>query len=88
MNHAWNKMYKEVHQREDESRKVVRAPNPAYCVQVIKNALSLSDVGAKHILLQDDTFGGDIKWLAEFCEVYKKEINIPFVPNSICSILF
>ena len=24
--------------------------------------------------------------LQEFCELYKKEINIPFVPKSICSI--
>jgi len=79
MNHAWNKMYKKVDEREGTFRKVVRAPNPAYCVEVIKKTLSLSDAGSvKSILIADDTFGGNIKWLAEFCEIYKKEINIPW----------
>ncbi len=37
--------------------------------------------GIKEILIYDDTFTYNHKWLQQFCERYKKEINIPFTVN-------
>lgn len=39
------------------------------------------EYGLKEILIYDDTFTFDHRWLREFCEAYKKEINIPFTVN-------
>ncbi len=37
--------------------------------------------GIKEILIYDDTFTCDHQWLRQFCERFKKEINIPFTVN-------
>jgi len=32
----------------------------------------------KHVCIHDDTFTANPKWVEEFCEVYRKEINLPW----------
>jgi len=71
MNHALRKIYKGL-------GKVIRVSSPKKCIEIIKARISLPNNKGKAILFKDDTFGHDIIWLKEFCELYKKEIGIPW----------
>jgi radical SAM superfamily enzyme YgiQ (UPF0313 family) len=71
MNHKWRAIYKGL-------GKVVRAPSPAYCIEMIKFRLSLTENEVEHILFQDDTFGVNLSWLRSFCDMYKKEVGLPW----------
>ena len=71
MNHKWRTLYKGL-------GKIVRVPSPEYCIKMIKHRLELTPHNDEMILFEDDNFGIDIKWLKSFCELYKKEIGIPW----------
>lgn len=55
------------------------APKPVD--SVIMECKSLMKYPLKAIVFQDDTFGVNPKWLAEFAEKYRKEIGVPFHCN-------
>lgn len=59
----------------------VRSPSVERSVQIIKKNLELYPKTEK-IVFADDTFTLRKGWLAEFCEIYKKEINLPFICNA------
>ena len=71
MNREWKEIYK-------DKGKIVRVPSPQYCVDLIKYRLSLEGNVSKRLYILDDNFGCNIKWLREFCNIYKKEINTEF----------
>jgi radical SAM superfamily enzyme YgiQ (UPF0313 family) len=66
---------------------IVQAEFPAYRYaqrpvdSVITECKSLMKYPLKVIVFQDDTFGVNMKWLAEFTPKYKKEVGIPFHCN-------
>lgn len=71
MNHRWRVLYKGLGH-------VIRVPSAAYCIELIKFRISLGGNSVEHILFQDDIFGVNISWLKTFCELYKKEIGLPW----------
>lgn len=73
-NHAFREIY-------PNKGDYVRFPSIERSINVIKNNLSLYP-GTEKIILADDTFTLNKKWLSEFCEVYKKEIGLPFLCNA------
>lgn len=68
MNHKWRKLYKGL-------GKVIRVASPEYCIKLTKRSISEN---TENICFQDDTFGHDINWLRSFCDLYKKEIGLPW----------
>ena len=38
--------------------------------------------GIRNIDFQDDTFTHNRKWLLKFCDLYSKEVRLPFVCNA------
>ncbi|MDP2938746.1 MAG: radical SAM protein, partial [Candidatus Omnitrophota bacterium] len=61
--------------------KYVRLCPPDHAIKIIKNNLSLYPQ-TKKILFCDDTFTLDKKWLFDFCNLYRREINLPFFCNA------
>ena len=56
--------------------KFLRRRSVANVIEELKFQLSKYDV--KYISFHDDTFTTDMKWIEEFTEIYRKEINLPF----------
>lgn len=54
----------------------IRRRSVANVIEELKYHLSKYDI--KYITFHDDTFTTDAKWIEEFSEVYRKEINLPF----------
>ncbi len=73
-NHAFREIY-------PNKGDYVRFPSIERSINVIKNNLSLYP-GTEKIILADDTFTLNKKWLSEFCGVYKREIGLPFLCNA------
>ncbi|TRZ81611.1 radical SAM protein, partial [bacterium] len=71
MNHALRKIY-------EGKGKVIRVPSPERSIEIIKARISLPDNEGKAILFKDDTFSHDIGWLRVFCDLYKREIGLPW----------
>lgn len=61
--------------------KYVRFPSIEHAIKIIKNNL-LMYPETKKIAFADDTFTLNKKWLFTFCEIYRKEINLPFLCNA------
>ena len=59
----------------------VRFPTVQRSIDIIKNNLSIYP-NTRRIAFADDTFTLDKKWLAKFCEIYKKEVDLPFICNA------
>lgn len=58
----------------------VRYPSPSRAINIVKNNLSLYPYPkTKLIAFTDDVFTLNKKWLFSFCEMYKKEIKVPFM---------
>ena len=51
-----------------------------HSIDIIKHNLSLYPK-TKKIVFGDDTFTINKKWLVNFCNLYKKDINLPFICN-------
>lgn len=54
-----------------------RTMTPVRAVNEVKNMLHFVNKPAT-VSFVDDTINFDLKWLEEFCNLYKKEINLPF----------
>lgn len=79
-NHALAKVY-------GHASNKVRFRSPESCISEIKHVLDNFDCKSiwgrkKFVLIQDDLFTLDKKWLYAFLELYKKEINMPFYCHS------
>lgn len=61
--------------------KYVRFPSINRAVKILKNNLSLYPKTQK-IIINDDTFTANKKWLFEFLVRYSKEISLPFACNA------
>ena len=61
--------------------KYVRFPSTTRSIEIIKNNLKLYH-DTKKIAFSDDTFTLNAMWLFSFCELYKKEIDLPFICNA------
>ena len=59
----------------------VRFPSIERSIRLIKNNLKLYP-NTRSIIFADDTFTVRKDWVHEFCEVYKKEIGLPFECNA------
>jgi len=68
-NHAIAEVY-------GNSRNRPRFRNVNNCIEEIKDTLKKFEF--KRLFIMDDILGLDKKWLREFCELYKKEINLDF----------
>ncbi len=73
-NHAIKNVY-------PNKNKYVRFPSPTRSIDIIKNNLRIYP-SAKKITFSDDTFTLNSIWLSDFCKMYKKEINLPFICNA------
>lgn len=73
-NHAFREIY-------SNKNDYVRFPSMQRSINLIKNNLLLYPKTEK-IIFADDTFTLNQKWLSEFCEIYKKEIGLPFLCNA------
>jgi len=60
--------------------KFVRMRSPKNVVEEIKELRDKYKI--KHVAFQDDTFTHNRKWLLEFCDLYAKEVRLPFVCNA------
>ncbi len=65
--------YKNLYSNE----KFLRRRTPANVIKELKEAKKIIDYDMIHF--EDEVFSLDIKWLREFADIYKKEINLPFV---------
>lgn len=61
---------------EENSGKYVRLRSVEHVIEELKYAMKRYDI--KMIDFEDDVFGTQKKWLRDFCEQYKREINLPF----------
>lgn len=77
-NYCCNHAFREIYPNKGE---YVRFPSVRRSINVIKNNLLLYPKTEK-IIFADDTFTLNKKWLSEFCEAYKKEIDLPFICNA------
>ena len=73
-NHAIRRVY-------PNKNMYVRFPTVPHTIKIIKNNLSIYP-NTRRIAFADDTFTLNRKWLVEFCDIYKKEIDIPFTCNA------
>ncbi len=73
-NHALRQVY-------PNQDKYVRFPSIEHSIKIIKNCLSLYPQ-TKKIIFADDTFTLDENWLSDFCKIYKREIDMPFICNA------
>ena len=73
-NHAFRQVY-------PNQNMYVRFPSVARSLSIIRNNLKLYP-GASKISFADDTFTLNKKWLFEFCDLYAKEIGLPFTCNA------
>ncbi len=62
---------------EEEPGKYVRLRSVDHVIAELKYAKERYNI--RIIDFEDDVFGTQKKWLVEFCEKYKKEINLPFM---------
>ncbi len=60
--------------------KFVRMRTPENIVSEIKKLKK--KYGIKNVAFQDDTFTHNKKWLLEFCDLYAREVGLPFVCNA------
>jgi len=75
-NHALAKVY-------GYTSKKIRVRSPESCIAEIKYVLNNFNCKSswkrkKFVLIEDDLFTSDKKWLYNFLSLYKKEINMPF----------
>lgn len=73
-----NHAFRQIYPNKDE---YVRSPSVQRSINLIKKNLFLYPK-TKNIIFADDTFTLHKKWLMEFCEIYKKEIGLPFSCNA------
>lgn len=73
-NHAIREVY-------PNKNKYVRLPSVRHSINMIKNNLTLYP-NTEAILFADDTFTLNKRWLSEFCDIYNKEVSIPFICNA------
>lgn len=77
-NHAFNEMYK-------GKGEIVRTKSVPYLINEIKN--TIAKYPSKFLKFHDDVFGIKKDWLEEFCEVYPREVGLPYValvrPNMV-----
>lgn len=77
-NHAFNDMYK-------GKGDIVRVKSVPYMIREIKN--TIARYPSEFLKFHDDVFGIKREWLEEFCEVYPREIGLPYValvrPNMV-----
>lgn len=59
----------------------VRLCPPHHAIKIIRNNLSLYPQ-TKKISFVDDTFTLNKKWLFDFCELYKRKVDLPFLCNA------
>ncbi|MDO8646828.1 MAG: radical SAM protein, partial [Candidatus Diapherotrites archaeon] len=71
-NHAFQKIYQ-------DKGNYVRYKSPKKVIEEIKEAKK--SIKISWVNFDDDTFTLNKKWLKEVCELYKKEINLPFSIN-------
>lgn len=62
-------------------KQYVRLCPPHHSIKIIKNNLSLYPQTEK-ISFVDDTFTLNKEWLSRFCELYEKEVSLPFLCNA------
>ncbi len=72
MNHVWRKLYRGL-------GAAVRCPSPARSLAIIQHRLALTPGRVQDIYFQDDTFGHDLAWLAEFGRLYRQKVGLPFL---------
>lgn len=73
-NHAMRRIY-------PNKKQYVRFHSVQHAMSIIENNLSLYPMTEK-IVFADDTFTLKKGWLAEFCEAYRRRIDIPFICNA------
>jgi len=61
--------------------KYVRFPSVTRSIAIIENDLSIYP-NARKIAFADDTFTLDKDWLFDFCNIYKRKIDLPFLCNA------
>ncbi len=69
-NHLYHRLYK------DEKHKFFQITSVDKIIQEIKDVRN--EYGLELVYINDDDLARDHNWLLEFCDKYKKEINLPF----------
>jgi len=69
-----NASYKSLYRNE---HLFVRKHSPEYVIKEIKSLTERYEV--KRIFFEDEDFVYNRKWINEFCDLYTKEVNIPFM---------
>lgn len=73
-NHIFRQIY-------PNKERYVRLCPPQHAIKIIKNNLSLYPK-TKKISFVDDTFTLNKKWVSDFCALYKKDVDLPFLCNA------
>lgn len=71
MNPQWRALYK-------GKGPPMRVPSPQRCIDLINHRRRLPGNTARLVYFNDDTFGHNMEWLKSFCDLYKKEIGLPW----------
>jgi anaerobic magnesium-protoporphyrin IX monomethyl ester cyclase len=73
---CFNNFFAKLPEDKETSGKYVRLRSVDHVIDELKYAKERYNI--KIVDFQDDVFGTQKKWLREFCERYKKEIELPF----------
>jgi radical SAM superfamily enzyme YgiQ (UPF0313 family) len=73
-NHALRRIY-------PDDANYTRFPSPRHAIKIVSNNLRLYP-RVKKIIFSDDNLIINKQWLYDFCELYKKEIALPFLGNA------
>lgn len=69
-NHSYNRLYQ-------NKGKIIRKRSIGSVIQELN--FIKKEYRPRKFQFMDDTFNLDYKWVLDFCDVYKKEINLPFI---------
>jgi len=74
---CFNNFFAKLPDNKETAGKYVRLRSVDHVIAELKYAKERYNI--KCIDFEDDVFGTQKKWLREFCEKYKREINLPFI---------
>ncbi len=81
--YCWNESYRKIYKKQlgADSGGYIRFREPALVISEIREILA-NYRNIKTFSFNDDTFTLSMRWLTEFCSLYKEQVNMPFVINS------
>lgn len=82
---CYNSYFRKTYDMQGGIYNFIRKKSPERIVEEIKYVKSTYPLN--HVHFSDDLFCTDENWVGDFCEIYRKEINLPFTCNAAVDLL-